>query len=210
MYCKTTHRGRIKKETDLKKNNNNNKWSTTHILGGLLYFCEILPGFSSTNDASVLQHCSTVDHGWMCGRKWTKMSRKFYFSFKYSVPFQSSARRGAHRRAIMWFQCLGPCGIVPSGGKPLRLCWHITAPIISSRSALSFLLHLSSFSFFLCPSSALPVLSSLPLAPSPLLTLNTFLLIFCLNNHTFFFPHSWLRCTALNDCHSHKRITYFT
>lgn len=88
----------------------------------------------------------------------------------------------------MWFQCLGPCGIVPSGGKPLRLCWHITAPIISSRSALSFLLHLSSFSFFLRPSPALPVLSSLPLAPSPLLTLNTFLLIFSLNNHTFFFP----------------------
>lgn len=49
-----------------------------------------------------------------------------------------------HRRVVMWFQCLGPCGIVPSGGKPLRLCWHITPPIINSRSALSFLLHLSS------------------------------------------------------------------
>lgn len=52
---------------------------------------------------------------------------------------------GAHRRAVMWFQCLRPCGIVPSGGKPLRLGWHITAPIINSRSVLSFLLHLSSF-----------------------------------------------------------------
>lgn len=52
---------------------------------------------------------------------------------------------GAHRRAVMWFHCLRPCGRVPSGGKPLRLCWHITAPIINSRSALSFLLQLSSF-----------------------------------------------------------------
>lgn len=46
--------------------------------------------------------------------------------------------------AVMWFQCLSPHGIIPSGGKPLRLCWRIT-PIINSRSALSFLLHLSSF-----------------------------------------------------------------
>lgn len=46
---------------------------------------------------------------------------------------------------VMWFQCLSPHGIIPSGGKPLRLCWRITPPIINSRSALSFLLHLSSF-----------------------------------------------------------------
>lgn len=63
--------------------------------------------------------------------------------------FSSSSKRTevgrAHRRAVMWFQCLWPCGIVPSGGKPLRLCWHITTPITNSRSALSFLLHLSSF-----------------------------------------------------------------
>lgn len=47
--------------------------------------------------------------------------------------------------AVMWFQCLSPHGIIPSGGKPLRLCWRITPPIINSRSALSFLFHFSSF-----------------------------------------------------------------
>lgn len=36
------------------------------------------------------------------------------------------------------------------------------------------------------PVSSSPVLSSLPLAPSPPLTFSTFLLIFCLNNHRFF------------------------
>lgn len=67
---------------------------------------------------------------------------------KVSTFFSSSYWRrlsGAHRRAVMWFHCLSPCGRVPSGGKPLRWCWHITAPIINSRSALSFLLQLSSF-----------------------------------------------------------------
>lgn len=53
----------------------------------------------------------------------------------------------AHRRAIMWFQCLCPWGIAPSGGKPLRRHWPITAPIINSGSALSFLLYLSSLLF---------------------------------------------------------------
>lgn len=124
----------------------------THI-GGLLYCCEVLSGFHNTDDVSdspvfITQFFTNVP-AWTTGgcvaESEQKTSRKFYFSFKYSVPFQSSARRGAHRSAIMWFQCLGPCGIVPSGGKPLRLCWHITAAIINSRSALSFLLHLSSF-----------------------------------------------------------------
>lgn len=122
-----------------------------------------------------------------------KMNRKeqkrfFYFSFKDSLllspPF-SSHRRGntVHRRAVMWFQCLGPHGRVPSGRKPFRLCWHITAPIINSRSALSFLFHLSSF-LLTGPSPAFASLSSMPPAPSPLLTLNTLLLISCLSNHT--------------------------
>lgn len=147
---------------------------------------------------------------WTTGGCVAESEQKFYFSFKYSVPFQSSARRGAHRRAIMWFQCLGPCGIVPSGGKPLRLCWHITAPIISSRSALSFLLHLSSFSFFSVPFFCFAcALISAPGSfssthpqhfSSNLLSQQSYL----------FFSHSRLRCTALNDCHSHKRITYFT
>lgn len=66
------------------------------------------------------------------------------FSF-FSCSGQRRKQAAAHRRAVMWFQCLRPCGIVPSGGKPLRLCWHITTPIINSRSALSFLLRLSPF-----------------------------------------------------------------
>lgn len=75
----------------------------------------------------------------------------FFFLGFYSAlsSFSSSSQRkklvSVHRRAVMWFQCLGPYGIVPSGGKPLRLCWHISTPIMYSRSALSFLLHLSSF-----------------------------------------------------------------
>lgn len=75
-----------------------------------------------------------------------KMDRKdpksaFFFQVFSSAlsSFSSSSQRkkqaSAHTRAVMWFQCLGPCGIVPSGGKPLRLCWHITTPIINSRSA---------------------------------------------------------------------------
>lgn len=75
----------------------------------------------------------------------------FFFQVFCSAlsSFSSSSQRkklaSAHRSAVMWFQCLGPCGIVPSGGEPLRLCWHIATPIINSRSALSFLWHLSSF-----------------------------------------------------------------
>lgn len=75
-----------------------------------------------------------------------KMDRKepksVFFSQVFSSAlssFSSSSQRkkqaSAHTRAVMWFQSLGPCGIVPSGGKPLRLCWHITTPIINSRSA---------------------------------------------------------------------------
>lgn len=64
---------------------------------------------------------------------------------------------GACGGTVMWFQCLSPSGIIPSGGKPLRLCWHVTPPIINSRSAfhfyyiflLFFLLH--AISFHLCP-----------------------------------------------------------
>lgn len=82
---------------------------------------------------------------------------------------------------VMWFHCPSPHGIIPSGGKPLRLCWHITPPIINSKSALSFLLYLSSFLLPACHS-----FSSLPPAPSPPLTFSTFLLIFHLNNHLFF------------------------
>lgn len=122
-----------------------------------------------------------------------KMDRKeqrsaFFFHVFCSAlsSLSSSSQRripaSAHRRAVMWFQCLGPCGRVPSGGKPLRLCWHITTPIINSRSALSFLLHLSSFLLtapFFCFAWAL-------ISAPGSFTLNTFLLIFCLNNQTFF------------------------
>lgn len=158
-----------------------------------------------------LQHCSTLDYGVDVLQKMDRKERKSQFFFQVfcsalSSLSSSSQRRkpaSAHRRAVMWFQCLGPCGIVPSGGKPLRLCWHITTPIINSRSALSFLLHLSSFlltAAFFCFAWAL-------ISAPGSFTLNTFLLIFCLNSHTFFF---FWRCTALNDCHSHHRSTDFT
>ena len=64
-----------------------------------------------------------------------------------------------------------------------------------------FLLHLSS------PS---PGLSSLPLAPSPLLTLDTFLLILPSQQSYlfFFFLHSPLHHTTLNDYHSQWRIAH--
>lgn len=110
-----------------------------------------------------------------------------------------------HRRAVMWFQCLGPCGIVPSGGKPLRLCWHITPPIINSRSALSFLLRLSSLLLpapFFCLACAL-----ISAAGSFTSTqLQHFSSNLRLNNHPFLlFP---LRCTALTDSFSTHIIAY--
>lgn len=81
-----------------------------------------------------------------------RKEQKVVFFFQVFSPtlssFTSSSQRklaSVHRRAVMWFQCLGPCGIVPSGRKPVRLCWHITPPIINSRSALSYLLHFSCF-----------------------------------------------------------------
>lgn len=81
-----------------------------------------------------------------------RKEQKVLFFFQAFSPafssFTSSSQRKlarVHRRAVMWFQCLDPCGIVPSGRKPVRVCWHITPPIINSRSALSFLLHLSCF-----------------------------------------------------------------
>lgn len=89
------------------------------------------------------------------------------------------------RRAVMWFQCLGPCGTVPSGGKPLRPCCHISPPIISSRSALSFPPH---FPFPLLPAPRpLPALIChrlLHLCPPAASSL----LIFCLNNQPFLPP----------------------
>lgn len=78
---------------------------------------------------------------------WTSFIQYVWLSF-FLLPFTFlflSYRGNAHRRPIMWFQCLCLWGTAPSGGKPLRLCWHITTPIINSRSALSFLLNLSSF-----------------------------------------------------------------
>lgn len=77
-----------------------------------------------------------------------KMDRKEQKGALLPSSFAISSQRkwaGVCGVAVMWFQCLSPHGIIPSGGKPLRLCWHITPPIINSRSALSFLLHLSSF-----------------------------------------------------------------
>lgn len=101
---------------------------------------------------------------------------------------------GACGGAAMWFQCPRPHGIIPSGGKPLRLFWPITPPIINSRSALSFLLHLSSF---LLP--AYHSFSFLPLAPSPALTFSTFFLIFHLYSHLFLlsFPFCLTHCVVL-------------
>lgn len=112
----------------------------------------------------------------------------------------------AHRRAVMWFQCLGPCGMVPSGGKPLRLCWHITPPIINSRSALSFLLRLSSF-LLTAPSFcfARALISAAGSFTS------SHLQHFSSNLPSQqSFPPPALRCTALNDSQSPQRITYFT
>ena len=149
-----------------------------------------------------------------------KMERKeqksavFFQVFSSALSsFSSSSQRrkpaSAHRRAVMWFQCLGPCGIVPSGGKPLRLCWHITTPIINSRSALSFLLHLSSFLLaaallLLCLCSHLQpwffTSSHTQHFSSNLLSQQSYL---------FLPPLSPLHRTALNDCHSHQGITYF-
>lgn len=120
------------------------------------YFCKALSGIGHTDvisnsterNAALFHTGSQVD---VSCRKEKKAEKSFPLSsilFCSLLLSSSSQRRklaSAHRRAVMWFQCLGPRGIVPSGGKPLRLCWHITAPIINSRSALSFLLHLSSF-----------------------------------------------------------------
>ena len=144
-----------------------------------------------------------------------KDPKSVFFSQVFSSAlssFSSSSQRkkqaSAHTRAVMWFQCLGPCGIVPSGGKPLRLCWHITTPIINSRSAP----FISITSFFLssfCTFLRLHLGSHrCPLAPSPLLTHDTFLLILPsqLKSYLLFFLffslHSPLRHTTLNDYHS--------
>lgn len=128
-----------------------------------------------------------------------------FYSFCCSFFLFLSYRCNAHRRPIMWFQWLCLWGTAPSGGKPLRLCWHITTPIINSRSALSFLLDLSSF----------------------LLTAAHLLLCFF---HWFIHLHSPLhisfnllswqysyfsslfhyRCTALNYWYFHQRITGFS
>lgn len=126
-----------------------------------------------------------------------KMDRKEQKGALLLSSFTISRQRkwaGACEGAVMWFQCPSPHGIMPSGGKPLRLCWHITPPIINSRSALSFLLHLSSFLLPACHS-----FSSLPPAPSPPLTFSTFLLIFHFNNHLFLlsFPFCLTHCVLL-------------
>lgn len=161
-----------------------------------------------------LQHGSTLGYKLMSWGKLIEKSRKFHFSFKFSVllspPCQVSARGGNWRvhtgDAVMWFQCLGPCSFLPSGGKPLRLSWHITTPIINSRSALSFLLHLSSFRL---TATSICFACALISAPGPF-TLNTFLLIFCLWTIIPFFPHSQLHHTALNGWHSYQASTSFT
>lgn len=123
--------------------------------------------------------------------------------FSFTISSQPAS---GHRRAVMWFQCLGPRGKVPSGGKPLRPCWHITPPIISSRSALSFLLHLS---FLLL--SAASFCFDCALICHQLLHLSspsTFsLLIFCLNNQPF--CSTLLSCNPLNDTHCRYRTAYF-
>lgn len=110
----------------------------------------------------------------------------------------------AHRRAIMWFQCLCPWGIAPSGGKPLRRHWPITAPIINSRSALSFLLHLSSLLF----TAVCLLVSSLCFwfihLHSPLHISFNLLSWQCLYLTVFFFCLKLL-CTELCDCFSHSR-----
>lgn len=125
------------------------------------------------------------------------MDRKEQKGALLPSPFTISRKKkwaGACGGTVMWFQCPSPHGTIPSGGKPLRLCWHITTPIINSRSVLSFLLHLSSFLLPACHS-----FSSLPLAPSPLLTFSTFLLIFHFNNHLFLlsFPFCLTYCVIL-------------
>lgn len=89
------------------------------------------------------------------------------------------------RRAVMWCQCLGPRGTVPSGAKPLRPCCHISPPIISSRSAFSFRTH------FPLPSSscARPSPCSYLQSVLHLCTLTaSSLLSFCLNNQAFLPP----------------------
>lgn len=79
--------------------------------------------------------------------------------------FSHAARRP--RRAVMWCQCLGPSGTVPSGAKPPRPCCHISPPIISSRSAFSFRTHFPLPCFSLRPALSL-LLSAI--GPSPLHT----------------------------------------
>lgn len=186
----------------------------------MLFYVKLFSVFqvlSHTQLALAKKPFSTV-HSWTVScRKWTEKSREVYFFFQVLSSalsfFQSSSRRrkpaSAHRRAVMWFQCLRPCGIVPSGGKPLRLCWHITTPIINSRSAFSFLLHLSSFLLtgplfcFACALiSALGSFTSAHLEhfSSHLLAQQSYL----------FFLHLPLLCAVPNAYHSHQTITNFT
>lgn len=102
---------------------------------------------------SILWPENPLSAGVHVSQKMNRKEQRDVDFFKYSAllslsSFMISSQRkpaDARRRAVMWCQCLGPCGIVPSGGKPLKLCWYITPPIINNRTALSFLLHLSSF-----------------------------------------------------------------
>lgn len=150
--------------------------------------------FSPENTSSTVHTGLWVDVLQKMDRKEQKSPFFFQVFFSALSSLSSSSQRGKvaspHRRAVMWFQCLGPCGTVPLGGKPLRLCWHITTPIINSRSALSFLLHLSSFlltAAFFCYTCALHR------TPSPS---THFFLIFCLNNHTFLSALKYLLYSA--------------
>lgn len=100
----------------------------------------------------------------------------------------------------MWSQCLCLCGIVPSGGKALTVCWHINTPIINSRNALSFRFH-SLYSF--CT-----LHRALPCSP-----------VFSVS-HAQHFPHSNVPISTvipplstygaiLNDCSSQQK-NYFS
>lgn len=108
------------------------------------------------------------------------------------------------RRAVMWFQCLGPCGTLPSGGKPLRPCCHISPPIISSGSALWVPPHFPS------PLPPEPHPHPLPLPAlicyrllHPCSPTASSLLIFCLNNQPLLLTSC--RVLMVSTIHKGKR-----